>query len=88
MRLAKMDGWDLVDNQETPWPLPDLQLPHETVGRSHLKAYMRAKEILLRRSQKQPRWKHPRLRVRQIVPVRVAAPPVFKSWLEHTANDN
>jgi hypothetical protein len=88
MKLAKLDGWDLQDKNGEPWPLPDLTLSAENVGRSHLRAYVRAREILLHHQRVRPdrdfkRW----------VPVRPQPPaerlrPAFKSWLEYTAGEN
>jgi hypothetical protein len=49
MKLAKMDGWDLVNEWDEPWPWPDLTPPAQTVAKSHFQAFIAAKEILLRR---------------------------------------
>jgi hypothetical protein len=47
MKLAKMDGWDLVNERGEPWPWPDLSLPKAIVRDSHLQAFVLAKEIEL-----------------------------------------
>jgi hypothetical protein len=47
MKLAKMDGWDLVNERGEPWPWPDLSPPVEVVRQSHLQAFVLAKEIEL-----------------------------------------
>ena len=91
MKLAKMDGWDLVNEHGEEWPFPDLQVSAENVGRSHLKAYVRAKEILLRRSGRRPQYEarhKPQFKSETIIPANPPPRPVFKSWLEHTTNEN
>ena len=91
MKLAKLDGWDLENEHGEPWPFPDLTLSAENVGRSHLKAYVRAKEILLRRSRTRPDEEYSRMKQFKPAikpPANLPARPVFKSWLEHTTNEN
>lgn len=90
MKLAKLDGWDLKNERGEPWPLPDLKLSAENVGRSHLRAYVRAKEILLRRAS----WRCNRKCVGATMfnskspELAKPRPPAFKSWLEYTAGKN
>ena len=91
MKLAKMDGWDLVNEQNEPWPFPFIEPPAETVGKSHLLAYVRAKELLMRLSGRRSDADGCcKLRFKSKPPLPVSPPlrPVFKSWLEHTANEN
>lgn len=92
MRLAKLDGWNLVDQDGKPWPLSNLTLPMETVGRSHLKAYIRAEEILLNRSRKRLLDERPKLSRPVVTPTARPHPlpvrPVLKSWLDYTAREN
>jgi hypothetical protein len=90
MKLAAMDGWDLENDLGEPWPFPNLELPRETVCKSHLLAYVRAKELMLRRSGRRLDQECPR-RQFQIKPASPISPPprpVFQSWLEHTAGDD
>jgi len=85
MKLAALDGWDLKDEQGEPWPLATLELPEEIVFKSHLRAYVQAKEIETRRNGMGKR--------RRVVKAERSwgAPPPrprFKSWIEFAANDN
>lgn len=87
MKIAKLDGWDLVNDQDEPWPWPDLTLPAAIVQKSHWVAFITAKEILLRRSN----WRRDRKTFadirREIKPVELVSPsrPAFKSWMDFTA---
>lgn len=47
MKLARMNGWDLVNEQGEPWPWPDLTPPKAFVWKQNLQAFGLAKEILL-----------------------------------------
>ncbi len=86
MKLAKMDGWDLKNDQGEPWPFSNLRLPEDIVFKSHLQAFVQAKEIELRRcgggkrrlleSRSKRDWATPPPR------------PRFKSLLEYTAGEN
>ena len=91
MRLAAIDGWDLENDRGEPWPFPFIEPPDETVGKSHLLAYVRAKELLMRRSGRRPDkdgWRKQRFKP-QPLPRAIPPPrPVFKSWLDYTANEN
>lgn len=93
MKLARMDGWDLKDEQGEPWPWPDLTPPPETVRKSHLQAFMLATEILLQRTHRRPGSDGPksnRLVIRQERPFEPAFKPrpAFKSWMDYTAGDD
>ena len=91
MKLAKIDGWDLKNDRGEPWPWGDLELPAAAVAKSHLTAYVRAKEILMRRSGRGQRANDfCKLRFKPKSPPPPSPPPrpAFKSWLEHTANEN
>jgi hypothetical protein len=91
MKLAKLDGWDLQDKNGEPWPLPDLTLSAENVGRSHLRAYVRAKEILLHRCRLNRDRERPG--VTRLLNKRAelaGTPPclAFKSWIELSVKNN
>jgi hypothetical protein len=90
MKLAKMDGWNLVNEWGDPWPWPDLTPPAQTVAKSHFQAFVQAKEILLRRRG----WGRDResaavawLKAKGAA---LAKPmgPAFKTWIEYTPGDN
>jgi hypothetical protein len=88
MKLAKMDGWDLVNEHDEPWPWPDLTLPTDTVNKSHLQAFVLAKEIQLRHRGVRPdRDCKRRVRCKPEPPAERLR-PVFKSWLDYTAGEN
>jgi len=40
MKLARMDSWDLKDEQGEPWPWLDLTPSAEAVRKSHLQAFV------------------------------------------------
>ena len=86
LKLAKMDGWDVVDEHDQPWPFSDLILPQGIVFKSHLQAFVQAKEIELRRCGGGKR------RVLASRPIRAwATPPPrqrFKSWIELTSMED
>ena len=92
MKLAAMDGWDLENERGEPWPFPFLEPPEETVGKSHLTAYVRAKELLLCRSGRRPRaddFCRLRFKTKPLPPPARPLPrPAFKGWLEYTAGEN
>jgi hypothetical protein len=88
MRLAKLNGWDLKNDRGEPWPLPDLRTPKDMVRKSHLEAFVLAKEVWLNRQKFKPDREFKRfgrLRV-QSEPLRLR--PSFKSWLDYTAVEN
>jgi hypothetical protein len=83
-----MDGWDLVNDRNEPWPWPDLSPPLETVRKSHLQAFVLAKETLLHLNRVRPDRDFKRsVRVKPKPPVERFR-PAFKSWIEYTAGDN
>ena len=88
MKLAKMDGWDLVNERGEPWPGPDLSPPVEVVRQSHLQAFVLAKEIELHHQRVRPDRNFKR-RVRFKPMPEIDRPrPVFKSWLDYSTSDN
>ena len=90
MKLAKMDGWDLVNDRDEPWPWPDLSPPAAAVQRSHWVAFIHAKEILLRRSGRHRDRKCPGETRPEARRAELSKPPrpAFKSWLDYTAAEN
>jgi len=86
LKLAAMDGWDLADERGEPWPFANLTLPQDIVLKSHLQAFMRAKEIELRRCAGDKR------RLLSARPLQAwATPPPrprFKSRIELTAGED
>jgi hypothetical protein len=90
MKLARMDGWDLVNEWGEPWPWPDLTPPAKTVQRSHFQAFVQAKEILLRRRG----WGRDResaaiawLKAKGAELEKPLGPAV-KTWMDYTAGEN
>lgn len=81
MKLAKMDGWDLVNEHDEPWPWPDLTLRPETYRESHLQAFVLAKEILLQHQQARPDRDFKRCVRFKPKPQVDRLRPVFKSWM-------
>ncbi len=81
MKLARMDGWDLKDEQGEPWPWLDLTPPPETVQRSNLQAFILAKEIMLQRHH----WRRDRKIKRSVwfisKPLAESSGLPFKSWM-------
>ena len=90
MKLAKLDGWDMKDERGESWPFHNLRLPAGHVARSHLRAYVRAKEILLRCAGWRCGRKCPGMALFSIKPPELAEllPPAFKSWLDYTSGEN
>jgi hypothetical protein len=88
MKLAKMDGWDLVNERDEEWPWPDLTLSPETVRESHFQAFVLAKEILLHHQRVRPDMDFkPGVRPRpNLEPQRLC--PAFKGWFDYTAGKN
>lgn len=88
MRLARMNGWDLRNEQNEPWPFPDLTPPQDFVWRQNLKAFVMAKEVCLQRQgfrpdrdcKRRPRFK-PETETERLR-------PDPKSWLDYTTGDN
>jgi hypothetical protein len=49
MKLARLNGWDLRNEQNEPWPWPDLTPAVDYVWKQNFKAFVLAKKILLHR---------------------------------------
>jgi hypothetical protein len=80
--MAKMDGWDLVNERGKQWPGPDLSPPVEVVRQSHLQAFVLAKAIELHHQRVRPDRDFKR-RVRfKPKPEDDQPCPSFKSWLD------
>jgi hypothetical protein len=88
MKLARMDGWDLRNERGEPWPGTDLAPPVEVVRESHLKAFVLAKEILLRHQRVRPDRDFKRCVRFKPRPPAERLRPVFKSWMDYTAGEN
>jgi hypothetical protein len=88
IKLARMNGWDLRNEQDEPWPWPDLTPPADFVWKQNFKAYVLAKEILFSRQKLKPDSNFKRF-----VPLKPQTeferfkPPV-KSWLDYTATND
>jgi hypothetical protein len=55
MRLARTDGWDLINTADgSPWPWPDLDLPVGLVRQSQARAFRLLTNLLLRRRGQMP----------------------------------
>jgi hypothetical protein len=88
MKLAKMDGWDLMNERGEPWPWPDLSPPREVVRQSHLQAFVLAKEIELHHQRVRPDRDFKRCVRFKPKAEADRLRPVFKSWLDYTTADN
>jgi hypothetical protein len=88
VKLAKMDGWHLVDQPDEAWPWPDLSLPVKVVRESHLKAFVLAKEIELHHQRVRPDRDFKRFVRFQPQPLVERLRPAFKSWMDYTASKN
>jgi len=88
MKLAKMDGWHLVNKPDEAWPWPDLTPQKEIVRESHLQAFVTAKEILLHQQRARPDREFKRCNLFKPKPVVELVHPAFKSWLDYTAGQN
>jgi hypothetical protein len=88
MKLAKMDGWDLVNEHGEPWPLPDLTLSEKTVRQSHLQAFVLAKEIQLNLHKVRPERDFRKCVRFKPKPEPERLRPGFKSWIELSAKDD
>lgn len=73
-----------------PWPFSYLELPADIVSKSHMAAYVRAKELLLRRSgrKRDIYWKRRCHAPTISTPPLLYSRPTRKSWLEYTCNEN
>jgi hypothetical protein len=88
MKLAKMDGWDLVNERGEPWPGRDLSPPREIVRQSHLQAFVLAKEIELHHQRVRPDRDFKRCIRFKPKPPAGRLCPAFKSWLDYTSGEN
>ena len=90
MKLAKMDGWDLVNEWGEPGPWQDLRPPAKTMANSHFQAFARAKEILLHRRGPGRDRESAVVAWLKAKGSELAKPmgPAFKTWIEHTAREN
>jgi len=53
MKEARADGWDLINKaDDSPWPWPDLALPHEAVDESNVAAFQLVRQLMDRRRRK------------------------------------
>ena len=88
MKLARLNGWDLTNDRGEPWPMPDLTTPPDMVRKSHLQAFVMAKEVWLNRQGFKPDRDFKRIPRFKPQPELERLRPVFKSWLDYTAGDN
>ena len=49
MKLARLNGWDLKNEHDEPWPFPDLTPPADFVRKQNFKSFVLAKEVWLQR---------------------------------------
>jgi hypothetical protein len=88
MKLAKMNGWHLMNERDEEWPWPDFTPPVKVVRESHLRAFVLAKEILLHQQRARPDREFKRHLRFQPQPVVERLRPAFKSWMDYTAGEN
>ena len=88
LKLAKLNGWDLVNEQDEPWPWPDLTPPADFVRKANFKAFVMAKEVWLNRHRFQPDRDFKRLGRLKPKPEDDRLRPAFKSWLDYAAGNN
>jgi hypothetical protein len=88
MKLARLNGWDLRNEQNEPWPWPDLTPPQDFVWKQNLKAFVLAKEVWLKRQGFRPDRDFKRFGRFKAEPQAERLRPAFKSWLDYTAGDN
>jgi hypothetical protein len=84
MRLARMNGWDLRNDQGEPWPLLDLTPPTDFVWKQNFKAFVLAKEILFHRIRVRPDRDFKRFVPFKPKPETERLKPPVKSWLDYT----
>lgn len=88
MKLARLNGWDLRNDRGEPWPMPDLTTPPDMVRKSHLQAFVMAKEVWLNRQRFKPDRDFKRFGRFKPEPEAERLRPAFKSWLDYTAGEN
>jgi hypothetical protein len=88
MKLARLNGWDLRNEQNEPWPWPDLTPPPDFVRKQNFKAFVLAKEVWLNRQGFKPDRDFKRFGRFKPVPETERLRPAFKSWLELTVKDD
>jgi hypothetical protein len=88
MKLAKLNGWDLSNDRGEPWPMPDLTTPPDMVRKSHLQAFVMAKEVWLNRQKFKPDRDFKRCARFKPKPEAERLRPAFKSWIELTVKDD
>jgi hypothetical protein len=88
MKLAKLNGWNLRNDRGEPWPMPDLTTPPDMVRKSHLQAFVMAKEVWLNRQKFKPDRVFKRFSRFKAKPEADRVRPASKSWLDYTAGEN
>jgi hypothetical protein len=88
MKLARLNGWDLRNEQDEPWPWPDLTPPPDFVWKQNFKAFVLAKEVWLNRQGFKPDRDFKRFGRFKPKPEAERLRPAPKSWLDYTARDN
>jgi hypothetical protein len=88
MKLARLNGWDLRNEQDEPWPWPDLTPPPDYVWKQNFKAFVLAKEVWLNRQGFKPDRDFKRFGRFKPEPEAERLRPASKSWLDYTAGDN
>ncbi len=92
IKLAMMDG--LITEAEMEQgnvPPVEFEPSPEVLVRSHLRAFVEAKEILLRRFRRHRDWERPNLTRQSNRRAELTAEPPrpkLKSWLDYTAGEN
>jgi hypothetical protein len=86
MKLARLNGWDLRNEQDEPWPWPDLTPPPDFVWKQNFKAFVLAKEVWLNRQGFKPDRDFKRFGRFKPEPEAQRLRPAAKSWLDYTVN--
>jgi len=88
MKLAKLNGWDLRNDRGEPWLMPDLTTSPDMVRKSHLQAFVMAKEVWLNRQKFKTDRDFKRCVRFKPKPEPERLRPAFKSWIELTVKDD
>jgi hypothetical protein len=88
MKMARLNGWDLRNEQNEPRPFPDLTPPQDFVWKQNLKAFVLAKEVWLQRQGFKPDRDFKRRPGFKPEPETERLRPAPKSWLDYTTGDN